>query len=367
MTTTHYIDGFQYTEDKLDFFPHAEGYVKVTHASSGGIGGGATNYNYVFNYTDYLGNIRLRYAINPVNQWLEILEEDHYYPFGLKHNGYNAQNYVFMSLGGGPVELIPTNPNVLESYKYKFNGMEWQSEMGLDYYDFGARNYDPALGRWMNVDPLAEKFYDRSPYEYCFSNPLRYIDPTGMSGEEWRNKDNQLVYDPTLNGGKGDYTEHATDKEKELGNSLQSTKQGRKQFDKLVNSEQKTTVIINETDKPVTKGGDLILGKTQPENLKDSDNNNSTITIYTENIKDFISDIEAGVKGGYEAHYPLNSGKDLDISNLKEPQLKAAVFGEEIEHSTKSNIKLQREGAPLQKIEKIPGKVSDNILKQSLK
>lgn len=37
-------------------------------------------------------------------------------------------------------------------YKYKFNGMEWQDEMNLNYYDFGARNYDATLGRWMNVD-----------------------------------------------------------------------------------------------------------------------------------------------------------------------------------------------------------------------
>ena len=180
MTTTHYIDGFQYSEDKMDFFSTAEGYVKVTHSSGGGIGVGTTTYNYVFNYTDHLGNIRLRYAINPVNQWLEILEEDHYYPFGLKHKGYNAENYVFMAITEGPVELVPTSPNVLETYKYKFNGMEWQSEMGLDFYDFGARNYDPALGRWMNIDPLAEVSRRWSPYTYAYNNPLRFIDPDGM-------------------------------------------------------------------------------------------------------------------------------------------------------------------------------------------
>ena len=67
VTTTHYIDGFQYNGSKMDFFPTAEGYVKVTHSSGGGIGVGTTTYNYVFNYTDHLGNIRLRYAINSVN------------------------------------------------------------------------------------------------------------------------------------------------------------------------------------------------------------------------------------------------------------------------------------------------------------
>ena len=185
MTTTHYIDGYQYKENKLDFFPTAEGYVDVTHVSSGGVGGGTISYNYVFNYTDHLGNIRLRYAINPVNQWLEILEEDHYYPFGLKHNGYNAQNYVFGTLGDGPIQLIPTNPNLLDTYKYKFNGKELQTELGLEYYDFGARNYDPALGRWMNIDPLAEKMRRHSPYNYAFNNPIYFIDPDGMAPDDW--------------------------------------------------------------------------------------------------------------------------------------------------------------------------------------
>jgi RHS repeat-associated protein len=182
---TNYADGFQYTGDKMDFFPTAEGYVKVTHSSGGGIGVGTTTYNYVFNYTDHPrlreeGNIRLRYALNEDN-WMVILEEDHYYPFGLKHQGYNAENYVFATLGGGPVQLIPTNPDALETYKYKFGGKELQEEFGIGMYDFGARNYDPALGRWMNIDPLAEQMRRHSPYNFAFNNPLRFIDPDGMA------------------------------------------------------------------------------------------------------------------------------------------------------------------------------------------
>src|SRR5690606_36658651 len=174
VNTTHYLDGFQYNGSKMDFFPTAEGYVKVTHSSGGGIGGGAITYNYVFNYTDHLGNIRLRYAINPVNQWLEILEEDHYYPFGLKHQGYNAENYVFATLGGGPVQLIPTNPDALETYKYKYNGKELQEEFGLNWHDYGARNSILDLGRWGNIDLLSEHYYSESPYSYTLNNPVVY-------------------------------------------------------------------------------------------------------------------------------------------------------------------------------------------------
>src|SRR5690554_3918893 len=156
--TTDYINGFQYENNVLQFFPHPEGYVKPN---------GTNSYLYVYQYKDHLGNVRLSYAdVNgngTIESATEILEENNYYPFGLKHKGYN--------------EI--TNSNRSEAAeKYKFGGKEWNSELGLDLYDFGARNYDAAIGRWLNVDPMSDKTLQQ--YQYVKNNPVSNIDVYGF-------------------------------------------------------------------------------------------------------------------------------------------------------------------------------------------
>ncbi|KZE82270.1 hypothetical protein AV926_07175 [Myroides marinus] len=154
VTLTDYLGGFQYVKGKLSFLPTAEGFFNTeTNA-------------YVYQYKDHLGNVRLSYSDksgdNTIQSSTEIIEDTNYYPFGLAHKGYNQKNDALM-----------------KDYKYQYNGKEKQEELGLNFYDYGARNYDAAIGRWMNVDPLAEKFVDWTPYHYVHNNPINAIDPDG--------------------------------------------------------------------------------------------------------------------------------------------------------------------------------------------
>ncbi|WP_413541850.1 RHS repeat-associated core domain-containing protein [Chryseobacterium viscerum] len=98
----------------------------------------------------------------------EALEENNYYPFGLKHSGYNT-------VGGNP------------SYNYQYNGKELQKETGWN--DYGARMYMSDIGRWGVVDPLAETSRRFTPYNYAFNNPISFIDPDGRRAMSPAEKD----------------------------------------------------------------------------------------------------------------------------------------------------------------------------------
>jgi RHS repeat-associated protein len=87
----------------------------------------------------------------------------------------NAQDYCSY---GEIFRSIPTT----YSNKYKFTEKERDTETGYDY--FGARFYDSRLGRWLSVDPLADKYPGWSPYNYCLNNPLKYVDPDGRFAVE---------------------------------------------------------------------------------------------------------------------------------------------------------------------------------------
>lgn len=176
---TDYQNGFQYENQILKVFPHSEGYVHVT---------GNTFFNYVFNYVDHLGNVRSSFAWDDKDGALKIINENHYYPFGLSHKAYNNQSYVFVPSENGPgyyrAELVqegsrtPVNP-----YKFKFNGQELQDELGLNTIAMDYRQYDPTIGRFGSVDLLSELFSDGSPYSFAFNSPIYFNDPSGLCPE----------------------------------------------------------------------------------------------------------------------------------------------------------------------------------------
>ncbi|MEZ4826250.1 MAG: RHS repeat-associated core domain-containing protein [Bacteroidia bacterium] len=104
-----------------------------------------------------------------VNGTATLIEEHHNYPFGMELSGPAF-------VGGG-------NP-------YRYTGKELETDLEIGLYDYGARWYDPAAGRWWGVDAMAEKYYGWSGYNYVMGNPLKYIDPNGQlvtyAGEDER-------------------------------------------------------------------------------------------------------------------------------------------------------------------------------------
>lgn len=157
--TKIYDAGFIYTNDVLSLITQPEGYVEPD---------GNGSFTYAYNYIDHLGNVRLTYKDSNGNGSVttsEIIEEKNYFPFGLQHKGYN---YIVQGENSAATQ-------------FGYNGMENNPELGLEILDFGARYYDAALGRWMNIDPLAETMRRHSPYNFAFNNPVYFIDPDGMS------------------------------------------------------------------------------------------------------------------------------------------------------------------------------------------
>ncbi|WP_062053188.1 RHS repeat-associated core domain-containing protein [Aquimarina longa] len=128
----------------------------------------ADGYKYVYQFKDHLGNIRLSYKDANDDKLItqdEIIEEKNYYPFGLKHEGYN--NTIVDS----------------ENKHFTYVGKELNENLCYNMLEMDWRHYDPSIGRFVGIDAMAESFENSTPYHYSNNNPISYGDPTGLFPE----------------------------------------------------------------------------------------------------------------------------------------------------------------------------------------
>ena len=146
ITERTYEGGFEYAGEDLSIIHTGEGYVQKAD----------TSFTYNYFLKDHLGNTRVVFGEGTGGQ-LVVSQATDYYPFGLAHDsGLSGDN------------------------KYLYNGNEMQEELSLGWLDYGFRMYDPQIGRWNVIDPLAEDYFTYSPYTYVLNNPLRFIDMLGL-------------------------------------------------------------------------------------------------------------------------------------------------------------------------------------------
>jgi len=156
---------------------HGEGYVDINRMP-------------VFNYhlKDHLGNVRAVIGSSFGPGAYTLSQASDYYPFGMALTmefAAKAAGEAFTEIGKAlpTKDIIDDSKTFTRSNAYLYNGKEEQPMPGF-WLDYGARFYDPQLGRWHSVDPLAEKGRRWSPYTYALDNPVRFIDPDGMKSTD---------------------------------------------------------------------------------------------------------------------------------------------------------------------------------------
>jgi RHS repeat-associated protein len=170
-------------DEQLKYVGSSSGFDQVPAESVYGNGGGSPSvyvhqqnglvanksgylYIYVSNETPnidvFFDNLQVTHLKGP------LLEETHYYPFGLTMQGISS-------------EALKVN---YAENKKKYNGIEYDSDFGLEVYEAELRYLDPQMGRWWQVDPKIENMEMWSPYASNYDNPIRYSDPLGDEGQD---------------------------------------------------------------------------------------------------------------------------------------------------------------------------------------
>jgi RHS repeat-associated protein len=219
--TTDYVGNKLFENNVLDRIFVDGGYIK--------------NDTYYFYETDHLGSNRLT-----VSQTGTASDRSDYYPYGMQmaHNDPNQ----------GATQQIDGYAKT----SFKFNGKELDVMHGLNLYDSQARMQDPTLGRFTTVDPMAEKYYNISPYAYCGDNPVNAIDINGdtittmIDGQRYYygavdGKSGFIGVDGTLYSGDNIFVNRLTD----ALSSLKVTKDGSIMINQLQGSKNVVTIVSN--------------------------------------------------------------------------------------------------------------------------
>jgi len=215
-----------------------------------------------------------------------VVQENHYDPWGMVLKGLDYQ------YGG------------IKENKYLYNGKEKLEDLGVNVYDYGARFYDPAIGRWTSPDPMASEREWVSPYNFVQNNPLNRIDPDGAF--DWViNKDNEIYWDDNA-------TSQATTKKGEtyLGQNLTFT------FNSYISDS------YDGPPAPWEVTGDKLTSTITLNSTKNSDGSLKSVSVSS-------SDPEIGKTGGYSIfkgrdYFPgLGSDQNKSINVTGTPNFSA--------------------------------------------
>ncbi len=263
-------------------------------------------YVYTSNETQqdvYFDNVTVALAGTPV------LEETHYYPFGLAMYGLSEKQAV-------------GKENV-----FKYNGKELQTKEftngpGLEWYDFGARLYDPQIGRWHSIDPLADDFVSTSPYVFAMNNPIRFVDQDGRAaGDTVLSTRNNTTFTYRYNGG----TSHTVI---QTNTSSISASYKNKKGDLVVETTTSTNVTEYTFDTPNLQpiGNDQVLATFNPviTETNSLETVRSTIDLHSEGNVMPVNEVLYSSKGNRQV---VNSVSDVTAPYVGNVTLGDMAYG----------------------------------------